>query len=306
MLVVLKQVAILLIFCVAGYVLSKAKIVNPDHGKTLSGLVVYLFLPCVSFRTFATKFTVSYLQEKYLLLVASVVLLMLVILLAKICSKVMAPRGYEQAVTEYSLIVPNCGYMGYALAEGLFGPDVLLDVMIFALPISCYIYTFGYNLLLEKKGTKFSLKKIFTPVVIGMLAGCLVGLSGIRLPDLISQVTEKSAACMAPIAMLLMGITLSQFQLRELFSIKRVYGVAAMRLVVIPLLIFGLVKLTHLDFLLLPAVLIYCLPCGMNSVVFPKLVGKDCRSGAAIVMISTLLSLITIPLCMHFLLSAGI
>ena len=303
MLIVFEQVAILMLFCLAGFVLSKAKIVNPEHGKTLSGLEVYLFMPCVSFRTFSTRFTMAYLQEKYLLLVVSVGLLLLLVLLAKPLSRILAPEGYERSVTEFSLIVPNCAYMGYALAGSLFGPDVLLDVMIFALPISTYIYTFGYNLLLERKDTKFSLKKIFTPVVIGMLAGCVVGLSGIAVPEFLGQVTEKSAACMAPVAMLLIGITLSQFRLRELLSMKRVYAIAAIRLLVIPLLVFGLLKLLKLDFLLLPAVLIHCMPCGMNSIIFPKLVGRDCRSAAATVMVSTLLSLITIPLCLHFLIS---
>jgi predicted permease len=46
---------------------------------------------------------------------------------------------------------------------------------------------------------------------------------------------------------------------------------------------------------------LYAMPCGMNTIVYPKLVEKDCRLGAATVLVSTVLSLITIPLCIYLL-----
>ena len=88
----------------------------------------------------------------------------------------------------------------------------------------------------------------------------------------------------------------------ELLGNKKVYIVCAIRLIAVPVLVWGLVKLSGLEFALIPAVILYAMPCGMNTIVFPKLVDQDCRSGAAIVLVSTAISLITIPLCLYFLL----
>ena len=49
------------------------------------------------------------------------------------------------------------------------------------------------------------------------------------------------------------------------------------------------------------AVITYCMPCGMNTIVFPKMVGEDCKIGASMVLISTLAALVTVPLCVTLL-----
>ena len=102
--------------------------------------------------------------------------------------------------------------------------------------------------------------------------------------------------------MLLTGIIIAEFKLRELIANKTAYLIAGLRLIVMPLLVFGLMKLLGLGFALTAAVLIYSMPCGMNTVIFPRLVGEDCKTGAGLVLISTVGALATIPLCLHFLL----
>ena len=79
--------------------------------------------------------------------------------------------------------------------------------------------------------------------------------------------------------------------------------ICAVRIVLMPVLVWALVKLCGLTFALMPAVLLYAMPCGMNTIVFPKLVEKDCRLGAGTVLVSTALSMLTIPLCLYLLLS---
>jgi hypothetical protein len=102
---------------------------------------------------------------------------------------------------------------------------------------------------------------------------------------------------------LLTGMAISQFSIKELLCNRRVYIICAVRIVLMPVLVWALVKLCRLNFALMPAVLLYAMPCGMNTIVFPKLVEKDCRLGAGTVLVSTALSMLTIPLCLYFLLS---
>jgi len=302
MLVIFKQVAVLFLFALVGCVLVRAKKLHADHSDMLSTLAVYVFLPCTAFNTFCSNFTVEYLTAKYPLILVSLVLLVVLVVFGKILAKKLQPTGYNRAVYEYSLIIANGSYFGYPLVTSLFGADALLDVLVFSIPTMFYTYTLGYELLTESNGHGFQLKRLLTPVVVAMLLGCVVGLTGIPVPDVITQVTTSAAGCLGPAGMLLLGIALGKFDFKELLGHKTVYAVVAVRLVVIPLFIFAAMKLLRLEFALMPALMTYAMPCGLNTIVFPQMIGHDCTRGAALVMISTVFALLTIPLCLHFML----
>lgn len=303
MVAIFEQVLILLIFCLAGYVLCKTKLIDPDHSKALSVLLVYVFLPCTLFNSFSKQFTVVYLAESWPLMLTSVGLIPVVVIVAKIINRFITKNPEDKAPNEYSMSMANIGYMGYPLAESVFGSVGLLDCMMFALPMQIYIGTIGFNMLTAGKEKKSLLKKIFTPSLIGILIGCAVGISGIKLPQIIYDAAQKSGACMAPVSMILTGMIISKFPIKELLACKTAYIISTVRLVIAPLMIFGLLKLCNLEFALDAAVLLYAMPCGMNAIVYPKLVGNDSKQGAAAVMISTVLSMVTIPVCLHFLLT---
>ena len=298
----MEQDAVLVVISMVGYLLGRGGVVKVEHGKTLSGLLVYVFSPCVSFSTFSSQFTKEYLSQKYLLMLVSLGILLLLMLVCHFAAQRMRGTDYERKVFEYSMIIPNFGYMGTALVGSLYGDAVLLDCTLFALPLNVYCYTIGYNLLTGNTGGKFSLKRIFTPPMIGMLAGCVVGLLKLPIPDFLSTAVSKGASCMGPISMLLTGITVSQFRMKALIVNIRAYIVTAVRLVVVPVVLALLLRVVGFGFAVTAAVCIFAMPCGLNTIVYPQLVGEDCKNGASLALLSTAFSLITIPLCLNFLL----
>ena len=302
MLAMFEQVFILVTFCVIGYILCKVKLVKPDQSKVLSVVLIYILFPLMSFKTFSGQFTVAYLQEKGLILLVSLGLLCVVVIVSKIFSKFLGGDPYEKNVNEYSMSIGNIGYMGYPLAEAVYGTAGMLDCMMFGLPMTIYINTVGYNMLTAGKGQKSILQKIFTPSMFGILAGCLVGITGLQLPQAVFEIAKMGSNCVAPISMMLTGMAISQFNIKELLCNKKVYVICAVRLALMPVLVWTLVKLCGFTFALMPAVLLYAMPCGMNTIVFPKLVEKDCRLGAGTVLISTIVSMVTIPICLYILL----
>ena len=303
MVAIFEQVLILITFCLTGFVLCKSKLLNAEHSKPLSVLLVYVFFPCMSFNTFSAQFNITYLQQKGAVILVSIGLLAVMVAVSKLVTKLLGGESYTRNVNEYSMATANIGYMGYPLVGAIFNQEVLLDCMMFGLPMSIYIGTIGYNMLTIGKGQKTIWQKIFTPSLIGILIGCAVGISGIKLPQTVFDIAKMSSNCVAPVSMLLTGMAISQFSIKELLSDWKVYVVCAVRLVLAPFLAWSLVKLFGFGFALIPAAALYAMPCGMNNIVFPKLVGKDCRHGAAIVLVSTFLSMLTIPMCVYFLLS---
>lgn len=301
MLIVLEQVVVLLVFCAIGYVLAKKNILNAQKGDLISSMLVYMFMPATCFSTCAANCTVAYITEKYPLILISTGLLLLLIVAAKLIAKYLGPACYLRDLYEYSIVIPNTAYIGYPLMLGLYGSEGLLDMLIFGLPLIVYCYTTGFNILSGRRKERFSWKKVVTPVTVAMALGCIVGLSGIRVPSVITQVVDKSAACLAPLGTLLMGMAISEFSFKDMLADKRLYWLTALRLVVIPVAVFGILKLGRWEFALLPAICSHCMPCGLNVIILPKLIGQDCKNGAGLVLLSTVFAIITVPLCMYFL-----
>ena len=296
MLPAFEQLCLLLTFLAVGYFFGKSGLIDQAHAKVLSVAGVYLFLPSTIFNSFSKSFTRSNLTAYYPLLLTSLIILLVLIVLAQYSAPLLSKHSYEQKIFRYSLIVPNYGYMGYAMAEGLFGADGLLELILFSLPVSIYTYTVGFAMLTKRP---LSLKKLFNPVTTAVLLGVLVGLLDIRMPGIATQFLNKSAACMAPVSMLLTGLTISSFDLKKMVTNKKSYLLSALRLLVIPICLALALKATGVNHNVTRiAVLFYCMPCGMNTIVFPKLVDEDCSLGASLALLSNVLSMATIPLCL--------
>ena len=95
--------------------------------------------------------------------------------------------------------------------------------------------------------------------------------------------------------MLLTGITLSTFAIKELLADKVAYAFSFLRLIVIPAVAFFVCYTARFDTILPMVLIITCMPCGLNPIVFPKLVGEDCKPGARLALITHVVSLITLP-----------
>lgn len=290
---VFEQVLILVVFVAIGYILSKLKVINSENSQILSSILVYVFLPCNVFKTYASNFNREYIVNHYKVGLVSLLLIAVIAVLAFFIAKLFTKNSYDRKVYEYSMVVPNSGYMGYPLAESLLEGAGLINFMVFSIPVQLYIYTYGFSSLTK---CKLSLKKLLNPLMITILLGMIFGLLEIPIPDTVTGILEKSGSCMGPVSMLLAGVVISQFKLKDVFGNYKIYILSAISLIILPLALGGILRLFCDDSLVAVAVLFYSLPCGLNSVVFPKLVGEDCRTGAGIALISTLISVLSIPL----------
>lgn len=295
----IENVAVLLIFGVIGWFLGKRHILTSQNLKLLSVLEVWVFLPCNSLQSFSRNFTAAYISERYPLIIVSVIVLVsLMVLNAIVIPKIIRTGGtYRQHVLQYSLTVANFGYMGYALIQGAYGDLMLLNAQVFALPMSIYTSTEGYRLLTNSG--KVSLKKLISPMIVAIFIGCILGLTGIQMPSVLASVVSKGSACMGPISMLLAGITVSDYPLDHILKDKQAYVVSFLRLLVIPAALALILSRFCPREIVLVAVLLYAMPCGLNTIVYPRMIGEDCRPGASMALISTVASLATIPICMQ-------
>lgn len=294
MVVVFSQVASLFIFIVIGYLLSLCSIVKREHATVLSRMLVWVFLPANVLKTFAKNCTVEYISQHFSLIIISTAVVLALVIIMHFVAKLFSRDSYDRAIYEYSLIIPNYGYMGYAMAESVLGQIGLMNAMMFAVPMSVYVYSAGYCMLSKKK---MEFKSLVNPIMVFMVIGMALGLSGIGsvIPEFVYSLLDRASACMAPVSMLLAGIVVSEFDVKKMLSCVRVYILTALRLFVIPVAIGGVIMLLGFSTAAKVAVLLYCMPCGLNTIVFAKNVGGNCEIGASSALISNVLACISIP-----------
>lgn len=287
-----QQMLFLFIFIMIGLFLGKTGRIDPAHSGIISGLMVYVCTPFLNFRTFARNFTCTYIQENYMYIIAAVIVIGILHISGGWLSRRLTEDSYEQKVWQYSMVTPNFGYMGVPVVIGALGEEALMDFMMFSLPFSLYIYAYSLPVLTRSKP---SVRNFLTMPMLSIFAGMVVGLSGIALPDPVTELISPAADAMGCFGMILLGLVISQFSLKDMLRNRNLYIITALRLVGIPVLI-GVPAM-----LLLPPemgliILIFCsLACGLNTVVFPKLVGENCLHGAGIALVSSTAACLTVP-----------
>lgn len=296
--VVFDQVLVLILFFALGWFLCKKNIIKDEQAGALSACVVYIFLPCTMLRTFLANFTARYLSEKYPLLLVGGAVIVGIILLSMVLSRRMPGDGYQQGIDEYILVSPSYAYIGYELCGALFGSVPLLDMIIFTIPSSLlYTYSIGYCRIL---GKKISLRYLINPIIFSIFIGAGLGLSGIEIPNAFSVLLDKAAGCTGPVGMIVAGTAMARYSFREIVKDKISYLLVAFRLVIIPASVALILRALRLDAYVRPAVLMLATPVGTNSVVFPRMIGMECKSAASALLLSHIACLATIPVLVSF------
>ncbi len=289
----LEQMIILFVFMIIGFTLGKTKLINSKHAGILSTVLVYVCTPCINTRTFSSNFTLSYIREGYILLIAAVTIIAVMHPLGALMVKPLTKDAYEREVWRYSLVMPNFGFMGVAVVGGAFGDAALLDFMVFTLPFTIYVYTVAYPILTK---SKFSIKNFLTPALLSIIIGATLGLLQVKLPDTVLKIINPMANAQGPLSMILSGVVISEFPLKKLLTNRNIYIITVLRLVVLPILIGVPAMLLLPPSLGILIVVFTSLACGLNTVVFPKLVGENCQLGAGLALISSVLSCLTVPI----------
>ena len=297
------QLAILFIFILCGFVLGRIKKIPRDKSSVISALLVNVFMPAKIFLNFSEQCTVDYFSKSYPTLIVSVVLLLLLVLFSLGLSMLLTKESYERKVYRYSFAISNYAYLGYVFVENTLGKDALTDMILFCIPFAFYTYTFGYSLLSNQSGSP---KKLVNPMTVAIALGMIFGMSGIQLPDFLEKTLGYASATAGPLSMILTGLVISSFALKELLPDIKTVIFSVVRLALIPALLLGIClaadRLFTLPSAVYPAAVIMgCMPCGLNTIVFPSLVGEDCRMGARFVLLTHILSLATIPVWMWIL-----
>ncbi len=298
----IQQMLFLFSLILIGYVLARSGLLPKNSETVLSKLENYLFIPALVLNTFVLNFTREKLASAGKLIVFSTVIEFFVIIAAVFCTRLATKDNYIRKIYLYGLCFSNFGFMGNSVVAALF-PEYFLEYVIFTLVLYIIIYLWAVPSLLmdggEGKKLTDRLKNLLNPMLICMIIGIVIGLSGIKLPTFAASFVDSAANCMSPIAMLITGITIAKIDIKSILKIKSIYFVTILRLIVFPLVFIGIAYFVK-DMLpksfLICAVASLAMPLGLNTVVIPSAYGKDTTVAAGMALISHVLSVLTIPI----------
>ena len=293
--VTFSQVFVLFIFIAIGYILKKSGKLPENFSKGISNLLVYIFMPFLTFRSMAGNFKLNIIGEKVSLIITSCILLGVFLILAFIFSRIFAKERLTRDIYVYSFTFPNSGYFGNPLVLAIFGEMMLFDYMIFCIPFLFLTYTFGVYILNPER--KINFKSLLNPMLVAMLIGMLVGAADIKLFSAIDTAVEMGANCMAPSAMILTGIVFASNNFKSMVTNVKAYVACFIKMIIIPLIaVFIFIYSAIPEDVAVLMVIMLTLPTGLNSIVFPEAYGGDSRTGAQFCFISTLTCLFIMPL----------
>lgn len=290
--ILVRQILQMFLLAGLGYALFKTKKISQEGSKALGNILIYLALPAVIINGFLVERTAERVTGILVSAAVAAVLLILSILIARAFFK-------KDAIAAFSGAFSNPGFFGIPLIIASVGQEAVFYVACFIAFLNIGQWTYGVSILTGQPIRQgFQLKKLIkAPFIIAILIGLALFIIQLPLPAVVSGTLSAVAGLNTPLAMFTVGIYLAQTDLLGMLKKKSVYLVSAVRLVIIPLVSLALLALLpqSLHDMKLALLLAIACPVGSNVAVYAQLHGKDYPYAVETVVISTLLSILTIP-----------
>ncbi|GFI51347.1 hypothetical protein IMSAGC020_02557 [Lachnospiraceae bacterium] len=295
--ITLYKTLVMAILALTGVFSYRAGIVDEAVNKKLSELVLTLFTPVLLFISFQKEFSEELLSGLGVSVVLSLVSFAVIWLICK-CVVYRQDKDYA-AVEHIAMMYSNCGFIGIPMAQGIWGTDGVFYMTAYVAAANFLLWSHGIIVMSGKKDVK-SLKNVFTsPTILAIVLGIVCFLAQIQLPAIISDSMEMIAAMNTPMAMMVAGINIAQADLRHTFMKFRLYWLSFVKLVVMPAALIGLFRLAPVgDEVKTVMVLATSCPVGVTGSLFALRYGKDAVYASELFAMSTIISIITVPLMM--------
>lgn len=295
---VFNQILIMLFIMIVGSICYKIKLINKEMNKYLSDLVLMLVNPLVIFLSYQREFEDTLLQGLLIsLLLATITHVLAIIIAKRIIRKKDKPE--DGVLERFAVIYSNCGFIGIPLVNGIFGSEGVFYITAYMTIFNLFVWTQGVISVSGKKDRRTIVQAFVSPSVIATISGFLLFVLRIQLPETLVEAMSYIGNMNTPLAMMVAGVTIAQANLVKLLGKVRIYYISFLKLIFIPvvmLLIFSLFDLSRE--VLLTSVLAAACPTGATINLFSIRYKKNYLYASEMFAVTTVLSVITIPLVM--------
>lgn len=299
---IVTQMIILFILVIIGYFLSKKKMMDADFDRKLSALVINVTCPSL----ILSSVMGDTLPDKSFIIPLLIVGFATYVILiggAFLLPHYLPVKVSDRGIYSFMLAFGNVGFIGYPIVASIFEPSAVFYASILNFPSTLLVFVFGTLFISGGQGKiRFDWRTLYCPAMIASYLSILIVVTGWIPPKVLSTPFVLLGNITVPAALLIVGSAIAHVPIRRMFSNTAIYLMSALRLILVPLLILYLSRLCRVEETIAN---INAILAGMPVASYGTLFCIQYEKGETIMaegtFITTLLSVITIPLLTMFL-----
>ena len=293
----MQQIVQLFLMIFMGYLIVKTGLVRDDDSKVLSKIILYLIVPCVIINAFQVDYTTDTVKGLLIAFAASVMTQVILLVVISAAGKLLHLNEVEVASVYYS----NSGNLIVPIVTFILGQEWVLYGCVFMSVQLVFLWTHCKKII--SREASYDWKKIILNInMISIFIGVILFFTKIRLPEIIGNTLASVGTMIGPASMIVTGMLFAGMNLKQIFANKRVYFITFLRLITVPLIALVLIKLSNLasfsadgNKIMLIVFLAIITPSASTVTQMCQVYGNDSRYASAINVMTTLLSIITMP-----------
>lgn len=297
----LQKVVVLFLLIVIGFIAGRSKLISEKGQKDITQLVLYITMPATIFSAMQLQMSQERLHTSFLILGIMIFCYVVMFTVGMLLSRRLALPDNRKDIFQTALLLSNTSFMGYPIIQSLLGPEALFYAVVGAgFIFEIVSWSLGIYLI-SRNGTEkasFDWKKvILSPGILSILFGLIFFAFQLPVPEPIDSVIHIMSPATSPLAMIVIGLMLSRSNIKEAFKNKYLYLAAAFKLLIVPVTLLFILKAFGLTgpALVIPIMMI-AMPTASYVAMFSGNYGNDAKFASQIVFLSSLLSMISIPI----------
>ena len=290
-LIVVGQVFTLFLMMGVGFVLAKRGWFSTETASQTTHLLLYIVSSCIVITQLQIEANDQVLRTMLLAALGMALTYIVMVPLSQLMFR--KEPSDTRAVRRFGMVYANNSFMGLPLLAGVLGEDALLFGIISMLVFALFQWTHGVILM----GGKLSLRNaVINPGIISMVIGVFLFCTGLRLPAPVYNAMDFMGNLNSPLAMVVIGAQMARADILGVLKKPKLYLTAAVKLLFVPGITCLLLLPLHLEPLSYCAcVVLSACPTAGATAMFAQMFHRDTETAAQMVTLSTLLSIITLP-----------
>lgn len=302
---VFQQMLVIFVLIGIGTIVFKKGWCSQGSSKDISSLITMVCNPAIMLSSAFDETTTATRQDILVTAGIAAVVFLGLILLGFVLPVLMKAPLEERRFYNMMTVYGNIGFIGIPVVSAVLGSAAVIYVTVFVLFFNLLIYTHGIYILhpVGASGEKGGVWKNF--INIGTIAAILTVVIfwfRIPMPTVVADSLSYTGRCTTFLSMLVLGATLSQMKVKEIFTVPRLYLFILIRQIVIPVLAALVLKQVFSNTMMVEAsVLILAMPVANMPLMLAKQYDMECEVMSKGILLTTLLSLVTVTVVSFFL-----
>lgn len=289
------EMLVILFAMAVGYLANRLGYLGGEADAKLSKLILNITMPATIVSSVVSGDTFPGTAEILSTLKVAVVFYGLELLIVCAVPRFLGGTPEQKGVWRYALAFSNLAFIGYPVVIDLFGADKLFYAVILQLPFNMLSYTLGPLMLTGAK--RFRWKQLLSPCIIAAMLALVIALAHIQVPAQIGEMLSFIGDITVPLSLLVVGSLLAGLPVMQVFSSVRLWALSAVRLLGLPVLLWLILRQMGVDPIVQGiAIVEMAMPVAINGSMLCLEYGGDTEAMAQITFLSTLMSIVTIPL----------